>query len=144
MPGMGVIHNPDVEAEEARNDRKKNNQNHKNQKRQRDLTRPDLPVQGAGFGGQLGSSSMQHEMMKKLLKLDGGENSAKFVPEDPRQALLKYDAAAKANPIFIDQAYAETQPEPIFDEAGLADYVEMEKLRKAQDKDNNFQPRNKF
>ena len=73
-------------------------------------------------------------MMKKLLKLDD------YVPEDPRQALLKYDAVARANPMFIDQAYTETQPEPQFDEAGLAVHVEMEKLRKAKERNEGFKP----
>lgn len=131
VPGMGVVHNPDVEDEEARLRRRKEKKEG-GVKRPRDLTRPDLPVAGSGFGGQLGSSS-QHQMMKKLLKLEN------FVPEDPRQALLKYDAAAKANPMFIAHAYAETQPEPIFDEAGLAEYVQMEQLRKAQD--TSFKPK---
>ena len=131
-PGMGVIHNPDVEAEEARTKRKKERQ--EGQKRKRDLTRPDLPIQGKGYGGQLGGSA-QHQMMKKLLKLDN------YVPEDPREALLKYDAAARANPQFINQAYAETQPEQQLDEAGLAEYVKMEQLRKAQPQ--TFKPNKK-
>lgn len=30
--------------------------------------------------------------------------------EDPREALLKMDAKAKADPIFLGAAYAKTQP----------------------------------
>ncbi len=68
-----------------------------------------------------------------------------------QKALLKYDAAAKADPKFIAQAYAETQPESnfsscpflflffdsflgVFNEKGLEEYVELEKIRKEQAK----------
>jgi WD40 repeat protein len=128
-PGLGVIHNPDVEEEEAFR-KKKAGTTELTHRKKRMLSRPDLPVQGTGAGGQLGTSNQFH-VMKKLLKLDN------YVAEDPRQALLKYDAEAKANPQYISQAYTETQPEPQFDEEGLKEYLEMEELRKKQQKKTN-------
>jgi hypothetical protein len=80
-------------------------------------------------------TSQQHQFLKKLLKLD------EYVPEDPRQALLKYDAAAKADPKFISHAYQATQPEQVFaSEQELAEHMELDKLRKqqAQSKKNTF------
>lgn len=38
-----------------------------------------------------------------------------FVDQDPREALLRYSAKAKADPVFLGKAYAETQPVPIYD-----------------------------
>ncbi len=121
-PGLGVIHNPDVEEEEAYKKRKSD----VTERKKRQLTRPDLPVQGVGVGGQVGTSQ-QHQFLKKLLKLD------EYVPEDPRQALLKYDAAAKADPKFISHAYQTTQPDQVFaSEKELSEYAELDKLRKQQ------------
>ena len=34
----------------------------------------------------------------------------RYLDKDARAELLKYDAQAKANPIWVDQAYAKTQP----------------------------------
>lgn len=34
--------------------------------------------------------------------------------EDPREAILKYADVAAKDPKFIAPAYAETQPEPVF------------------------------
>lgn len=142
-PGLGVIINPDVQDEEQRKRRKTD----VTAKQQRAKMRPDLPVTGTSVGGQVSlpfrssgvyrstfssfnalqvGSSRQHQLLKTVLKL--GE----YVPEDPRQALLKYDAAAKADPKFIAHAYAETQPEPIFDADALEEYEELERLRKTQ------------
>ncbi len=78
-PGLGTIHNPDVEEEEARKKRK----TEVTEKKKRQLTKPDLPVQGVGVGGQVGTSQ-QHQLMKKLLKLD------EYVPEDPRQVIFVF------------------------------------------------------
>ena len=38
--------------------------------------------------------------------------------EDPREALLRYADAAKANPMFTGAAYAHTQPKTILDFEG--------------------------
>lgn len=47
---------------------------------------------------------------------------------------MKYDAKAKANPMFIAHAYAETQPDPIFDEEGLKQMAQQEAQLKAEKK----------
>lgn len=37
--------------------------------------------------------------------------------EDPREAILKYADVAAKEPKFIAPAYAQTQPEPIFEKS---------------------------
>lgn len=44
--------------------------------------------------------------------MDGREKSGGALAEDPREALLKMDAVAKADPIFLGKAYGATQPSP--------------------------------
>jgi WD40 repeat protein len=88
-PGMGVIHNPDVEEEESRKKRKTELSLNK----KRNLTKPDLPVQGVGAGGQVGTSQ-QHQLMKRLLKLD------EYVPEDPRQVKRSFSFRLVVSFIF--------------------------------------------
>lgn len=41
--------------------------------------------------------------------------------EDPREAILKYADVAAKNPKFIAPAYAETQPEPLFQKSDSED-----------------------
>jgi len=68
--------------------------------------RPDLPVQGPGYSGRLGSSLTQH-IMKNIVKKNDRN-------EDPREAILKYASAAEKNPYWF-KVYQTTQPKPIFD-----------------------------
>lgn len=35
--------------------------------------------------------------------------------EDPREAILKYADAAAKNPKYVAPAYAQTQPQPVFE-----------------------------
>lgn len=40
-----------------------------------------------------------------------------WMEEDPREAILKYADVAAKEPKFIAPAYAETQPEPVFEKS---------------------------
>ncbi|CAG8770743.1 41787_t:CDS:10, partial [Gigaspora margarita] len=55
--------------------------------------RPDLPVNGPGKGGKIGSSLTQH-IMKELIKDTTRD-------EDPREALLKFAEISKSDPQWI-------------------------------------------
>ena len=50
--------------------------------------------------------------------------------EDPREALLKMDAKAKADPIFFGTAYASTQPQAVLHTQTFEE--EQEEFRKKQ------------
>ncbi|PVV03976.1 hypothetical protein BB560_001530 [Smittium megazygosporum] len=67
--------------------------------------RPELPVKGQGKGGVIGTN------------------------EDPREALLKYAAAAEESPYWVAPAYKKRQPKPIFDETGMADEPEIKRRK---------------
>ncbi|CAG8770728.1 13583_t:CDS:10, partial [Dentiscutata erythropus] len=67
--------------------------------------RPDLPVNGPGKGGKIGSSLTQH-IMKELIKDTTRD-------EDPREALLKFAEISNDDPQWIGNAYKQTQPKAI-------------------------------
>jgi len=67
-----------------------------------------------GAGGRVSDQSTQHFMMKTIIAKKPRRT------EDPREALLRYDAKAKENPEFFGAAYAKTQPKSILDYAGQA------------------------
>ena len=74
---------------------------------------PELPLNGPGKGGRIGSAATQH-MVNGIYK----DNSR---AEDPREALLKYaDKVEKDGPKFMGM-YAKTQPKTIFREVGEAE-----------------------
>lgn len=84
--------------------------------------RPELPVYGQGQGGRLGSNVTQ-QIMRNVLKDTSRD-------QDPREALLAYAEKAKKNPKWVDMAYAETQPEPVFDASLLEKEAREEAERK--------------
>ncbi|CAG8571241.1 21880_t:CDS:10, partial [Racocetra persica] len=81
--------------------------------------RPDLPVNGPGKGGKIGSSLTQH-IMKELIKDTTRD-------EDPRQALLKFAEVSQSDPQWIGNAYKKTQPEPILADTTGEDEEETQK-----------------
>ncbi|RIB30186.1 WD40-repeat-containing domain protein [Gigaspora rosea] len=81
--------------------------------------RPDLPVNGPGKGGKIGSSLTQH-IMKELIKDTTRD-------EDPREALLKFAEISKSDPQWIGNAYQETQPKPILADTTGEDEEEDQK-----------------
>jgi len=83
--------------------------------------RPELPVDGPGVGGRLGSSVTQ-SIMKNIIKDTRRD-------EDPREALLKFAEIAEKDPKFVSPAYQFTQPQPILDSALLAREAEAEERR---------------
>jgi hypothetical protein len=48
---------------------------------------------------------------------EGGMIKETWMDEDPREAILKHAEAAVNDPFYIAPAYAETQPEAIFQES---------------------------
>lgn len=62
-----------------------------------------------------------------------GKSTYNFRSEDPREALLKYDEKAKADPLFLGPAYQATQPKPQF--APMTFEEEQEEFRKKQRKE---------
>lgn len=87
--------------------------------------RPELPVDGPGKGGRLGSSVTQSIMANRL-------PSQSTRDEDPREALLKYAKIAEEEPLFVTPAYKETQPKPILDASLLVKEAEEERRKAAE------------
>lgn len=74
--------------------------------------KPELPINGPGFGGRVGST--KGSLLTQYLLKQGGLIKETWMDEDPREAILKYADVAAKDPKFIAPAYAETQPEPVF------------------------------
>lgn len=74
--------------------------------------KPELPINGPGFGGRVGTS--QGSLLTQYLLKKGGMIKETWMDEDPREAILKYADVAVQDPKFIAPAYSETQPEPVF------------------------------
>ncbi|KAF7818481.1 WD repeat-containing protein 70 [Senna tora] len=74
--------------------------------------KPELPITGPGFGGRVGAS--QGSLLTQYLMKQGGMIKETWMEEDPREAILKYADVAAKDPKFIAPAYAQTQPEPVF------------------------------
>ncbi|KAH0457019.1 hypothetical protein IEQ34_014926 [Dendrobium chrysotoxum] len=77
--------------------------------------KPELPVNGPGFGGRVGAT--KGSLLTQYLMKQGGLIKETWMEEDPREAILKYADAAAKDPKFIAPAYAETQPKPVFAES---------------------------
>ncbi|XP_024530300.1 WD repeat-containing protein 70 [Selaginella moellendorffii] len=75
--------------------------------------RPDLPINGPGHGGRVGAT--KGSLLTQYLLKEGGAMTENWMEEDPREAILKYAELAAKDPKFIAPAYAQTQPEPVFD-----------------------------
>ncbi|XP_020591411.1 WD repeat-containing protein 70 [Phalaenopsis equestris] len=84
--------------------------------------KPELPVNGPGFGGRVGAT--KGSLLTQYLMKQGGLIKETWMEEDPREAILKYADAAAKDPKFIAPAYAETQPKPVFAESDSDDEQE--------------------
>lgn len=101
--------------------------------------KPEVPMNGPGHGGRVGTtkgSLLTQYLLKvisifyfyvidsifklikgtyiKLLLQQGGLIKETWMDEDPREAILKYADVAEKDPKFIAPAYSQTQPEPVF------------------------------
>ncbi|GAA0144889.1 hypothetical protein LIER_05213 [Lithospermum erythrorhizon] len=74
--------------------------------------KPEVPVNGPGFGGRVGTT--KGSMLTQYLLRKGGLIKETWMEEDPREAILKYADMAAKEPKFIAPAYADTQPETLF------------------------------
>ncbi|KAG8389140.1 hypothetical protein BUALT_Bualt02G0198200 [Buddleja alternifolia] len=74
--------------------------------------KPELPMNGPGHGGRVGTT--KGSLLTQYLLKQGGLIKETWMDEDPREAILKYADAAAKEPKFIAPAYAQTQPEPLF------------------------------
>ncbi|XWS31354.1 hypothetical protein CRYUN_Cryun23aG0069300 [Craigia yunnanensis] len=74
--------------------------------------KPELPINGPGHGGRVGTT--KGSLLTQYLLKQGGMIKETWMEEDPREAILKYADVAAKDPKFIAPAYAETQPEPLF------------------------------
>jgi hypothetical protein len=97
--------------------------NQKDAKEKRKMKIPAKPVESGNIGNT--SFFFTQYVMQSRLK----DNSRL---EDPREALLKMDAEAKADPKYLGPAYSKTQPKPAFMEMTLEQ--EQEEFKKKQRK----------
>ncbi|KAE8701407.1 putative aromatic amino acid decarboxylase [Hibiscus syriacus] len=74
--------------------------------------KPELPINGPGHGGRVGTT--KGSLLTQYLLKQGGMIKETWMEEDPREAILKYADVASKEPKFIAPAYAQTQPEPVF------------------------------
>ncbi|KAL6505292.1 hypothetical protein OROGR_025109 [Orobanche gracilis] len=74
--------------------------------------KPEVPINGPGHGGRVGST--QGSLLTQYLLKQGGMIKETWMEEDPREAILKYADVAAKDPKYIAPAYAQTQPEPVF------------------------------
>lgn len=74
--------------------------------------KPEVPMNGPGHGGRIGTT--KGSLLTQYLLKQGGLIKETWMEEDPREAILKYADAAEKDPKFIAPAYAQTQPEPVF------------------------------
>ncbi|KAE8685337.1 tetratricopeptide repeat protein 7B-like [Hibiscus syriacus] len=72
--------------------------------------KPELPINGPGHGGRVGST--KGSLLTRYLLKQGGMIKETWMEEDPREAILKYADVAVKDPKFIAPAYSQTQPEP--------------------------------
>jgi hypothetical protein len=59
----------------------------------------------------------KYECSVCIVSFKGGMIKEIWMDEDPREAILKHAEAAANDPFYIAPAYAETQPETIFQES---------------------------
>lgn len=74
--------------------------------------KPELPMNGPGFGGRVGTT--KGSLLTQYLLKQGGLIKETWMEEDPREAILKYADVAAKDPKYIAPAYADTQPETFF------------------------------
>ncbi|WOH01818.1 hypothetical protein DCAR_0521203 [Daucus carota subsp. sativus] len=74
--------------------------------------KPEVPMNGPGHGGRVGTT--KGSLLTQYLLKQGGLIKETWMDEDPREAILKYADAAEKDPKFIAPAYSQTQPEPVF------------------------------
>lgn len=73
-------------------------------------SKPEMPLTGPGRGGKVaGPTTITQHLMRTVHAIDSTKR------EDPVEAIRRFANAAKANPVFVDNAYKETQPETILD-----------------------------
>ncbi|KAL3647680.1 hypothetical protein CASFOL_008648 [Castilleja foliolosa] len=73
--------------------------------------KPEVPMNGPGHGGRVGTT--KSSLLTQYLLKQGGMIKETWMDEDPREAILKYADIAVKDPKYIAPAYAETQPETI-------------------------------
>jgi hypothetical protein len=92
-------------------------QEYKQRKKDSERRKPQPPVSGAeGSGGRIGSGNTTNILMKEL-----GMTKDTSREEDPREAFLRHNDGAAANPYWIAPVYAKNQPVTL-----LADTVESD------------------
>nr|GMD12218.1 WD repeat-containing protein 70 [Ipomoea batatas] len=74
--------------------------------------KPELPITGPGHGGRVGAS--KGSLLTQYLLKQGGLIKETWMDEDPREAILKYADVAANQPKYVAPAYAQTQPQPLF------------------------------
>ncbi|KAL7200966.1 hypothetical protein ACSBR1_032809 [Camellia fascicularis] len=74
--------------------------------------KPELPINGPGHGGRVGTT--KGSLLTQYLLKQGGLIKETWMDEDPREAILKYADVAAKEPKYIAPAYAQTQPETVF------------------------------
>ncbi|KAK1397953.1 WD repeat-containing protein 70 [Heracleum sosnowskyi] len=74
--------------------------------------KPEVPMNGPGHGGRVGTT--KGSLLTQYLLKQGGLIKETWMDEDPREAILKYADVAEKDPKFIAPAYSQTQPEPVF------------------------------
>jgi len=103
---------------------------HKRRKEQRDARVPKKPST-QGPGAKVNTSFFFTQFVTGGA---GGEAEAakkkNLREEDPREALLRVDALAKSDPMFLGNAYKDSQPAPLFLEQTFEE--EQEEFKKKQ------------
>ncbi|EAS02900.1 WD domain, G-beta repeat protein (macronuclear) [Tetrahymena thermophila SB210] len=84
--------------------------------------KPEQPQLGHSKGGQINNQSTITQFLMNTL------NSAPSNREDAQQALLKMQEQADKNPMFITNAYKETQPEAVLDVEDRVKELEEQKF----------------
>ena len=73
-------------------------------------SKPEMPITGPGKGGKVaGPTTITQNLMRIVHAIDSTRK------QDPVEAVRRNAGAAEANPMFIDNAYKETQPVKILD-----------------------------
>ncbi|CAD5235658.1 unnamed protein product [Bursaphelenchus xylophilus] len=76
-------------------------------------TPADIPKDGPGQGGRVAAAgSTLHSYIAQQL---GVNRNKEFIGDDDiRQSILRHAEEAEKNPLYINKAYAKTQPKPVF------------------------------
>ncbi|CAL1545223.1 unnamed protein product [Lymnaea stagnalis] len=73
--------------------------------------RPDLPVSGPGTGGRVGAKGAT---LSQYVAQQIASRKADPYEKDPRAAILRHAKEAEENPYWINPAYKNSQPNPVF------------------------------